>query len=103
MSHRLSVNFEGSLLQLKEWLAEMPDNLAGVLYTSFKAETQGAKPQIEEVCRSAALEMLQSNQYIAAIKAVRVACACAGHTGFLSTLPGAKAFVGVLQQELTKR
>jgi len=99
MSNRLSVNFDGSLLQLKAWLAEMPDNLASVLHTSFKAETQGGDSvsQLEDACRVAALKELQAGKKIAAIKAVRVVCEREKHRGFLGTLRGAKAFVEDLE------
>lgn len=94
---KLSVNFSGSLLQLKAWLAEMPDNLAGVLHTSLKAESLEELPRLEDVCRVKALELLRSGKKVAAIKAVRTVCEQGGHSGFLSTLRGAKAFVESLE------
>lgn len=96
----LSVHFSGSLVDLKAWLAEMPDNLASVLHTSFTAEPKDEEPSLELACRSAAVESLRAGKKISAIKAVRTVCERGGHRGFLSTLRGAKAFVEGIEFEL---
>lgn len=96
----LSVHFSGSLVELKAWLAEMPDNLASALHTSFSAEPRVEEPSLELACRAAALEELRNGKKIAAIKAVRTVCERAEHRGFLHTLRGAKAFVEMVEAEI---
>jgi ribosomal protein L7/L12 len=90
----LKVQFNGTLLEMKDWLSEMPDNLAAVFHTRFEATTDPASAKAligdarvvdwyrglsEEQRRDAfvrAKPHMDAHAKISAIKAVRTVLGC---------------------------
>lgn len=81
MAAILRVQFKGNLKELKEWLAEMPDNLASAFHTQFEASTTppntvkayniNAGPEMLQRAYDVAASWMWKGQKISAIKEVR--------------------------------
>lgn len=64
----LKVQFKGSLLEMKAWLAEMPDNLAAVFWTEFEATTSPAPAMRTSGLESCGPEKLREAYNVAKVE-----------------------------------